>query len=597
MTNTNILSLEAEVLAHVLEYVDNESPRTMAAVARTCKYFNFVTQLVRYRHITVHWDCERESWVDMAGRKQEEWETPELLQGLRHLTACKGDLPALILELGNGDLPGARNLCEKLDRLQSVLRNASNLKTLTWKTSYLPTKGIVETLQAHQPKVKLDIFRARRLGLAQIPLESEKVLAAATCLNSLSMTTMQATCIEDHLVFHMILKSAPNLEFASILSFPPMESYSPTVTFLRPNLDSWFPPDLEGKQGTSLRHLTLDGWGISAECLEFWSEYVNLASLRGLKCSRGPIYSSFFDRAPKLLTNLKSFSTNLGAEPRSDVFLRAVKEYIATCPPLETLSLWSWRGKVPLSTILNRHGATLRDLQLHECEAPESIHPRDAFSAEELQSIRLSCPRLKVLTLDLNRVSAQLRVEEYEAILDELRKMNLDKIQIYVENGLPWFRQADLQIITRESSWMEALRRVDNDQTDIRLPSGCDFDGAFGHALPVTVQNSDRSWPHLSCDEELTLLPPTSYVALCRFLIGAWKIIFGSRTWGPRQLDVKLGEWEKKYQPTDYYIRELRRDSRAWVRAKPHERDDMVGECFVELECCGGDHKRKFSSR
>lgn len=60
----------------------------------------------------------------------------------------------------------------------------------------------------------------------------------------------------------------------------------------------------------------------------------------------------------------------MGAENGKQIpkeFRAAVENYLSLCPSMESLSLWSWMGRVKLTTIL-RHGPTLRALQLHERE-------------------------------------------------------------------------------------------------------------------------------------------------------------------------------------------------------------------------------------
>ncbi|OAP63129.1 hypothetical protein AYL99_02356 [Fonsecaea erecta] len=596
MAPSNLLSLEAEVLAHVLTYVDDESPRTTAAVARTCQYLHYVARLVRYRRATIHWDNGLQSWVNPFGRPQKEWETPEFLQGLRELTVCKIEPPPVVDGPPVHASPTSRELCDSFNQLESVLRNASNLKTLVWKVGYLPSEIIVETLQAHQPNARLDIFRGRRLADTDVPLESEKVLAAATCLNSLSMSTTETTRVHDHLVFHMILRSAPNLRFVSMISHPQMQPFSPAVSSLRTDLDSWFPPDQGSKRSSSLRHLTLDGWGISANTLHFWSQYADLALLTSLKVSRGPLHQSFFQHAPQILPNLKSFVINLAAGEPSMAFLVAAHGYLATCPPLVNLSVWSWRGKVPLPTILDQHGATLEDLQLHQCEKFTDLVLREPLSVEELRSIRQSCPRLRVLTFDLNRASPELTIQDYEGIFGELRKFKLDRIQIYFDSGVQWL------YLTRHLSGYgrgTAKHRMGpcipplRSASDVWLPTGCPADSDFEGAPPFTIEKGDPGWwdPARPDNDSNVKQPPSPHRAICRFLIQAWKTIFGSHTSGPRQLELKFGEWEGRH-PSFLNMR----DVRLCGRARPHERDDMVGECFVELDCCGNDHHRKFSS-
>ncbi|EXJ75472.1 uncharacterized protein A1O5_02168 [Cladophialophora psammophila CBS 110553] len=606
MVNPKILCLEAEVLTNILEYVDDESPHTTAGVAQTCKHLNHVVKLVRYRRLTVHWDQKLGHWVDWAGRKQEEWETPELLQGLRHLTVRGG--ARLVLRPERYSETAVEETYANINRLKTVVQNIGNLKTLVWQVGCLPTAEFIQTLQAYQPNVKMELHRAKRLEKENRPLESEKALSTATFLSTFSMITTSATYIEDTMIFQMMLCSAPNLKFASLIS-PEIRlggSVGSEIASLQSNFESWL-PQAQRTPSSSLCHLTLDGWEVSSGCLDYWSQYVNFASLKSLKCSRGLVHASFFERASQVLTNLKSLSINFGSDSplfgrlRIQRLATAAEHYIATCPPLLTLSVWSWRGKVPLSTILNQHGATLEELQLHEREDPDGLSLRDPFSVEELRSVRESCPRLRVLTIDLNRTSRYLGIEDYEGTLDELHRFNLDKIQIYLDSGMRWLRRRAQNQFASDSNIEQSGHLVDDDQTppldDVSLPSGCHGDIEFEEAKPFRIETGDLDLgPHIQ-DGFVFLQPPSTHKDICRFLIKAWKIIFASKTTGPRQLDLKVGEWESKIQPLLLAAgRHSMREIKVWCRARPHERDDMAGECAVEIDCCGGRHRRKFAS-
>ncbi|KIW97729.1 uncharacterized protein Z519_01313 [Cladophialophora bantiana CBS 173.52] len=604
MVASKILSLEAEVLANILEYVDDESPHTTAAVTQTCKHLNYVVKLVRYRRLTIHWDQKLGLWVDWAGRKQAEWETPELLQGLRQLTVRGG--ARLVLRPEQYSETAVEETYANINRLNTVVRNVSHLKTLVWQVGCLPTAEFIQTLQAYQPNVKMELHRANRLEKGNRPLESEKVLSTAGFLSTFSMITTSATYVEDTMLFQMILCSAPSLKFASLIS-PQIRLEGSEVASLQSNFESWLPQD-QRTPSSSLYHLTLDGWELSGECLDYWSQYVNFASLKSLKCSRGLVRASFFERASQVLTNLKSVSINLGPESsllfdrlRIQRLAAAAEHYIATCPPLLTLSVWSWRGKVPLHTILNQHGASLEELQLHEREDPDGLSLRDPFSVEELRSIRESCPRLRVLTIDLNRISRYLGIGDYGETLDELRGFNLDKIQIYLDSGMRWFRRRAQNHFPSDPDIEQHGRLVDDDQTppldDVNLPSGCRGDIEFEEAKPFRIETGEVDLGPRIQDGFILLQPPSTHKDICRFLIKTWKIIFASKTTGPRQLDLKFGEWESRVQPLFLAAgRHSMRDIKVWCRARPHERDDMAGECAVEIDCCGGRHTRKFAS-
>ena len=599
MAIPKILDLEIEVLTNILEFVDDESPRSTGLVAQVCKHFNLTVQLIQYRRLTVHWEQARQSWVNSKGQPQKDWETPDLLRGLRHLTVCKGDLPTVINDISDEDdnndgsdedetLPFSTTIdTAPFHHLETVLCNASNLRTLLWKVGYLPPHEVTETLEAHQPKAQLNIFRAIRLADPVGLLRSEKALAESSCLNTFSMTANDETYIEDHMTFQVIVALAPKLKFASLVSQPliqPGDLENPGR--FRANPELWFPKGQENrKPNSTIRHLTLDGWSLSSETLEYWSRYVDLSGLESFKCSRGSIYASYFRRAPKVLTNLKHVSLNLNPQERNPETAAAIEHYIATCPALASLSLWAWRGGVSLSTILSQHGSTLTGLHLHERE--DSWFPlRDALSFEELQSIRESCPKLETFTFDINRMSPQLSLDDYVDTMKELRSFNLDNLQIYLDCGLPW-----LASIISPHPNDRTHSRHDSDMVD--LPGYCNGDDEYAAHTPIHLLRPNISNGTTS-NTTSKVYPPSTNKEICQFLIKTWKAVFGSQTTGLRQLDLKVGEWERKHVPV-FRSRALR-DVRVWCRARPHERDDMQGECIVEIECCGGEHKRKFVS-
>ncbi len=215
MAFLTILDLEIEVLASIFEFVDDESPRSTAAVARTCKSFNHAVKLIRYRRLAVQWDQENNSWVSSKGQLQQEWETVDLLRGLRHLTVKRGNLPTVINDdsdrdedeedddnADDGAEPPTSTTIDTtpFSQLESLFRNASNLKTLVWKVGYFPPYEVTKAVQEHQPNAKVNLFRAERLVVGN-PVrlsDSEKALATLPCLNTFSVSLLSSDLSETH---------------------------------------------------------------------------------------------------------------------------------------------------------------------------------------------------------------------------------------------------------------------------------------------------------------------------------------------------------------------------------------------------------------
>ncbi len=400
------------------------------------------------------------------------------------------------------------------------------------------------------------------------------------------MTANYGSVIYDHRTFQNILALAPNLKFASLVSLPVMRPSDPELSGqFQAEPDPWFVEQFAKKgPNPSLRHFTLDGWSLSDETLDYWARYVDLACLESFKCSRGSTYTSYFPRASQLLTGLRHVSLNLNPHERNSETAAAIEHYIATCPPLLSLSLWSWRGGVSLSTILNQHGPTLIKLDLHERE--DSWYTlREALSLEELTSIRESCPQLKHFTFDMNRLSRQMPVKDYQDIFQELSKLNVDNLQIYLDCGLPWLAGRGVSVPPGSDN--------QGQEDNMGLPGNCFGDIEYEIATPIIVK-ADPVIVTAPTAPTITAHPPSTNREICRFLIGAWKAIYGSQTTGARHLTLKFGEVERK-TPILPRIRG-NRNVTVSCRARPHERDDKQGECFVEIDCCGGEHKRKFTS-
>lgn len=584
MAPVTILSLEVETLANIFEYVDDESPRTTRTVTRVCKSFHFAVQLVLHRHKILEWDSKNSNWVlsqarvSGSGQTTDVWKTPDSLRGLRHLTIRRREESPDSDFLVNPDV--------YVRPLQSILADTSSLKTLNWDIGLLPPVEVVKTLQQYHPKAELKISRR----VSNIPnnatsLEQVQALADSPCLTAFSLATSRSSQGTDLSGFQKIVAGAPNLRFASLVdSFHGVVSRQDDTTDQTSVVPS-----------SALRHLTIDGWSLSAETLDHWSKYVNLATLESFKCSRGRLSRTYFQQAAQKLTSLKRLSLNLSERDIDEATTKAIEDYFSACSPLQSLSLWSWNGKVQLSTILDRHGPTLTDLHLHEREDDVFVYGEEKLlSMEDLKGIRNACPQLKAFTFDLPRVSAPMKAEDYVAIWKELEEFKLDKLQVYFDGGMRC-----LSYLMADSDWH-------GDET-------VDAEGSDDNSMvnqPTHIRFSELSGPGECCNELLpgnmescttdyfsdtgvmqTLFPPPLDPEFCLFAAEAWKAVFGSHTTGPRVLDVKVGEWERKLSA---HVAE-QRDIRRWCRVKPNERDDLQGECTGLSQCCSG-HTRRFSS-
>lgn len=283
--------------------------------------------------------------------------------------------------------------------------------------------------------------------------------------------------------------------------------------------------------------------------------------------------TSYFELAPVLLTLLKHVSLNFTYNNNADI-AAAAENYLATCPQLETISLWSWMGVISLPTIL-RHGITLKTLQLHERESANIDAPRALLSGIDVAEIRQACPKLQDFTMDIDREAEEWEKEVNNgAIYNELGLFGpqLEKIQLYFNVGIA------AQIAAE--TWQPGRATSVLGDTDSPVVS----ESESNQVGPHVKRSKHRRG--LSAREKATL-PMPSPRAISEHVTSIWKTIFGHRRTGDRALDIKIGEWERKMgtgYPATWVLWE--QSHRSYLKLRPHERDDMLNE--VVLTCQGG---------
>ena len=606
--------------------MNDESPRTTSSLALVNQYFYSAVKLVKYHRTSINWSDDQNSWF--VARKKfvpAQLNQPATFKLLQANVSPKDSallkrVRVLTVESRTNDLWEWEFLPEADKELVDILSKAANIKVLIWKWVVAPSAGIIEALERYHPKTQLIISR---ITVPQIAHNGDTVraelaaaaLRKATCLRAFAVRRYGTDDVLSTFDYRLIISEAPNLEYVSIIG-----DYREPESGDAPRMP----------RNSRLRHLTLDGWELSQATVEYWSRYVDCASLVSFKCSRGSLSRSYFESAANLLPSLEHVSLNLSPRSCPPETAAAVQKYIATCPPLTKLSLWSWMGKVSLETILNHHGGSLVSLQLHEREEMHEPAGPKVMSLEDFRSIRTNCPNLTSLTFDLKRQSKKPRVDDYRPLLEEVVKMNLDTLEIYLDSGMSFLAVVHNAEVVEEHEDDEDYEnnseneREDDDGTQTGDgPRGRDASfatreaiykkctamalkscgGAFDASELDTLPDSkyilnQYFWnrdPEL--DEGAKFHPPTSADDICTFTGEMWKFIFGSRTIGSRTLDLKFGEWERKSM---HEITTLGggsfKDIRVWTRATPHEREDKAGQCFAEMKCCGGKHWKKWTT-
>src|SRR2546423_774797 len=353
-------TLEVELLLIILEYVDEESPNTTISASLVNKHFYAIARRTRYRRQTLNITESGQSRISQLSAQ------PEALRSIRHLTV--------------EGRPRSKTIA--LDEIQSLTKFVqvlTSLRSLVWRYAGPIPLEILDTLHHYQPRAKLKVYNwTREVDDADHNDRAEIALA-----NSPALTVFQASIWNGpdlrEPACKRIIANAPNLQYASITTGKSGCIVRVLSTAEKAQLAEKEELFYTHKQPSrSLKALTLDGYGLSRLNIERWGRFIDFSKLESLKCSRGFVPDkSYFELAPELLTSLKHVSLNFSYNRDVDV-AAAADNYLATCSPIQTLSLWSWMGVISLTTIL-KHGPTLEILQLHERESMDLDVPRSVL--------------------------------------------------------------------------------------------------------------------------------------------------------------------------------------------------------------------------
>jgi len=358
--------------------------------------------------------------------------------------------------------------------------------------------------------------------------------------------------------FKSIVANSQSISYAGIL----LPNYIAQVEFLQSEEDL-LKVSTTRKKCRSLKALTLDApmLQLSKDLLIELDKYIEISNLESVKLSRGLPEVGYFEHAATMLPNLKDVSWNFSAipgdHPTQIPLLKAAKDYILTCAPLRTLSLWGWTRVISLADLINRHGQTLTSLHLHEREEPRhagtivSLDGDDedgerGLSLLDVQLIKRNCPNLQDLSIDVARHGGFDLQEDsnISQLLDELADSGsqLRKLQIYFTT-----------------------------------------DGLTALFHPQSGSGNSSN------DEESQSYATDLELVLEKYVRSIWSRLYGGTSTGERLLDVKFGEWESK---ADAFWRQPRFrngsvtsmcDVRRYFEVRPHERDDHVGECEIRM--------------
>lgn len=540
------------------------------------RHFYATAQLVAHRRKTVKYSRDN---IEATQKQIQKWlEDPLMLRSIREINVLGPRYPRS--SPGHdaiSDEDAATKMTAMWAPLVQLVKKASRIAKVEfgYGGAVFPYE-LLQALETYHPHVKLCIWEYHRDPEMDHTDAAEQALSRSPILRTIRAsiwTSNGGTPIDLRLeAFKRIIANAPNLKLASVnqgqsgclprLQKPEEEAQEEEAAA---KFHAHCP-----KPNTSVRSLTLDGFHFDEDMLNEWGKFASLRHLEKLKCSRGIPDNSYFKAAPSLLTNLKDVSLNFGNRGEDPELAELVGDYLSSCAPLETLSLWSWMNVVSLDTIL-KHGPTLKMLQLHERESLSLETKRGLLSLEDIRRIRNDCPQLKDFTFDLDRadINWQKDIELHKTVLEECARFGrrLQRLQIYLDLG-----------VANELAGLGRRR--------VRRPRG---QGPLASSITDMQDGSDGDDDSADTSAEYDYRgpfpPPCTTAEIRQHAEAVWKIVFGDpANKGPRELDIKWGEWERKRAggyPASWVLWEQREKRQVLVR--PHERDDRPGEAVVRV--------------
>ncbi|GAB7358158.1 hypothetical protein MBLNU230_g0313t2 [Neophaeotheca triangularis] len=301
-------TLEPEVLAHILSYLQDSSPHSFGNAAVSCQYlFAVARDLVANHHKFIDLDeCTTFKNFTELTAKIDAWAEDGAVRRNMRILTVKGESKWMEGSVTNNETP-----IDMLDQnIMKLLSKAGNVQLLIWRTRGSPSEQLLKTLHLHHASAHLRVLDFDWENVASNGTEATPRLEALA--NSPALTQLRcqihqtasqiSICV---LGFRYVVSRAPNLVRASLQN----HHGGHISRHQREVLNKLLPPG--PKPNSSLRELTLDGYDMAKTTLQDWAKLVDLSKLENVKFFRGLVQESYFVSAPTLLPSLAHFSMNL----------------------------------------------------------------------------------------------------------------------------------------------------------------------------------------------------------------------------------------------------------------------------------------------
>ena len=147
MSGVGLSSLEMELLAQVIEFVDDSSPHTTKSAALVSKKFNDATRLVGHRRKILVLNGLVSTQPDARSLVSKWLADPSILSGMRHLRIIDGDIDDYAYQVIDRERIKTHVESQSLAIIE-LLSNTGKLKSLTWDSESCIGVKVLEALKA-----------------------------------------------------------------------------------------------------------------------------------------------------------------------------------------------------------------------------------------------------------------------------------------------------------------------------------------------------------------------------------------------------------------------------------------------------------------
>ncbi|KAF9255203.1 hypothetical protein L218DRAFT_1081964 [Marasmius fiardii PR-910] len=449
--------LNIDVLLEIIHIIHDSSRYSLFSLLRVNKTFHDLTLPFLYRVLDfditqADHRCLRKALHDPYTRSRHRIrsmmeENPMVLKATRKLIvrSAYARWPGDTLHRTTF-IPSDEDIQAKWSLFVEFISRINNLQDLVFDCRERVPLILLDVLHSRHPSCQLHVRNWTRAGCdVRVGDPYEEALARSPCLRSMEAFIIPGPPSADLTspAFSRILSLAPNLQS---VGYNTSSSQGWQYAFNRMTAEQIEEIRMESERFEvkqpvrkglkSIRWPSIDE-DVLKRCEESGLGVETVVSLDMGEVFRIP--ESIQGTKGRYSTALKHLTFTLHRSLRSDSEKKELKskiiDFLLCIPPLQSLSVTNYSSLVDISTLLDRHGGSLRSLSLHEVEC--SHEPRPVHSVEQLKDLRERAPQLEELGLDINRTADAVKESACYDVLGSFPQ--LYRLNIYYDLALHFY--------------------------------------------------------------------------------------------------------------------------------------------------------------